>query len=168
MKSVEKFFKGFIYGVILVFAIYGFVIFTGNMLTPKDVMTVKVQKLDFLLAEKPTQELVWEALLYYKVKHPEIVLSQAILETGRFKSKVCVEKNNLFGLWNTPKARYFKFTHWSNSIKAYVDSVQYRCGENEDYYDFLNRIGYAEDPDYRSKLKAIEENLNIEEVQLCK
>lgn len=33
--------------------------------------------------------------------------------------------------------------------------IQYRLRENEDYYKFLNRIGYAEDPEYISKVKEI-------------
>ena len=34
------------------------------------------------------------------IKHPKIVLAQAILETGWFKSSVCRKKHNLFGLTN--------------------------------------------------------------------
>lgn len=33
--------------------------------------------------------------------------------------------------------------------------IQYRLRENEDYYSFIQRIGYAEDPNYISKVKGI-------------
>lgn len=33
--------------------------------------------------------------------------------------------------------------------------IQYRLRENEDYYHFLTRIGYAEDPQYITKVKGI-------------
>ena len=33
--------------------------------------------------------------------------------------------------------------------------IQYRLRENEDYYQFLTRIGYAEDPQYITKVKGI-------------
>jgi hypothetical protein len=39
----------------------------------------------------------------------------------------------------------------------YKESIQResRMRTNEDYFDYLVRIGYAEDPDYISKLKFI-------------
>jgi flagellum-specific peptidoglycan hydrolase FlgJ len=33
--------------------------------------------------------------------------------------------------------------------------IQYKLRENEDYYKFLTRIGYAEDPEYINKVKSI-------------
>ena len=33
--------------------------------------------------------------------------------------------------------------------------IQYRLKDNENYYKFLSRIGYAEDPKYISKIKGI-------------
>lgn len=166
MNKLENLFKNLLCVIIIGFAVYGLICFNDMMSTPKEKekLTVKSENLDFLLAKEPTNELVYKALLYYNVRYPRIVLSQAILETGRYRSRVCKEKNNLFGLWNTPKSKYFKFDHWSYSVKAYIDSIQYRCGKNEDYYDFLNRIGYAEDPEYVSKLKEIEDSLIIEEL----
>ena len=38
--------------------------------------------------------------------------------------------------------------------------IQYRLCENKDYYKFLSRIGYAEDPLYVNKLKIIINNKN--------
>ena len=67
---------------------------------------------------KPDYKTVMECLLYYKVKHPEIVLAQGILETGHFKSNVCINNNNLFGLKKS-STKYYKFTHWSESIVFY-------------------------------------------------
>nr|DAI45433.1 MAG TPA: Mannosyl-glycoprotein endo-beta-N-acetylglucosaminidase [Bacteriophage sp.] len=104
---------------------------------------------------KTPQEGLWEALIYYDIKHPEIVYSQALLETGHFKSKGCTRDNNLFGLYNSRKKRYCEFSHWAESVKAYKDWVQYRYKSPNDYYEFLQRIGYAEDPNYITKLKQI-------------
>lgn len=98
---------------------------------------------------------VYEALLYHNILHPEIVLAQAILETGHFKSVGYTEHNNLFGLYNSKKGEYFKFNHWSESIQAYKDMVEYRYKPHQTYYEFLDRIGYATDPYYIIKLKQI-------------
>lgn len=45
-----------------------------------------------------TIENLYAALKKHGIKYPKIVLAQAILETGRFRSRVCNENNNLFGL----------------------------------------------------------------------
>lgn len=104
---------------------------------------------------KPPQEGLWDALIYYDVKFPEIVYSQALLETGYFKSKGCTRDNNLFGLYDSRKGRYHKFNHWTESVVKYKEWVQYRYKPPSDYYEFLQRIHYAEDPKYITKLKQI-------------
>lgn len=95
------------------------------------------------------------ALDYYNVQHSNIVYAQAILETGHFKSRVCKEYNNLFGLYDSKNKDYYKFEHWSESVKAYVDYIQYKYNSIDNYYDFLLNIGYAEDPEYINKLKIL-------------
>lgn len=104
---------------------------------------------------KSPQEGLMEALEYYGVKHPQIVYAQAVLETGHFKSDLCLNGNNLFGLYNSKKHRYHTFDHWTESVVAYLDYVQYRYKPPNDYYKFLSDIGYAEDPNYINKLKGI-------------
>ena len=109
---------------------------------------------------KSPQEGLMEALEYYEVKHPQIVYAQAILETGHFKSDLCLNSNNLFGLYNSKKHRYYTFDHWKDCVIAYKEMVQYKYkGDNDkppnDYYKFLSDIGYAEDVQYIQKLKDI-------------
>ena len=47
---------------------------------------------------------------------------------------------------------------WEESVKAYKDYVQYKYKVGN-YYDFLNRIGYAEDGSYISKVMSLEKSL---------
>ena len=75
---------------------------------------------------KSPQEGLMEALEYYEVKHPQIVYAQAVLETGYFKSDLCLNDNNLFGLYNSKKHRYYTFDHWKDCIIAYKEMVQYK------------------------------------------
>lgn len=81
------------------------------------------------------------------IKFPKIVLAQAILETGWFKSSVCRNKHNLFGLTNPRTGEYYEFAHWTESVRAYYTKVQYRY-KGGNYLLWLKNIGYAEDPGY--------------------
>ena len=81
------------------------------------------------------------------IRHPKIVLAQAILETGWFTSPVCRNKHNLFGLTNPRTEKYFEFDHWTESVRAYYTKVQYKF-KGGNYLLWLRKIGYAEDPNY--------------------
>ena len=96
---------------------------------------------------------LYAALIRHGIKYPKIVLAQAILETGRFRSRVCNEHNNLFGLRHSKG--YYSFAHWEESVIAYRDKVQYKHRENENYYTFLRRIGYSISKDYVRKVREI-------------
>ncbi len=101
------------------------------------------------------KDLLLQELIDNDVLYPEIVYTQAVLETGWFKSNLCVNNHNLFGLYNARKKEFYKFDSWDKSIAAYKQWIQYKYKKGEDYYDFLLRIGYAEDPEYINKLKNI-------------
>ena len=104
-----------------------------------------------------TIENLYAALKKHGIKYPKIVLAQAILETGRFRSRVCNEHNNLFGLRHSKG--YYSFDHWEESVVAYKNKVQYKHRDGEGYYSFLKRIGYASAPDYINKVREIAERL---------
>lgn len=150
--------------LILLTVLIGFiaVVLTANYtkVEPKTLDSVSVveDKVPNFMS-KPPQEGLMEALIYYKVDHPEIVYAQAVLETGWFTSNLCLNSHNLFGLYNSKKSQYYKFNHWTESVVAYVKFVQYKYNPTENYYDFLTRIGYAEDKDYISKVKNITNKL---------
>ena len=94
-----------------------------------------------------------------KVQQVTILASQAILETGWFECTDCsLDKNNLFGLWNHRKKEYFCYETWQESIEGYKRGIQYKYDPSKykDYYEFLEELGYATDPEYINKLKKIE------------
>lgn len=91
------------------------------------------------------------------IRHPKIVLAQAILETGWFRSSVCRNKHNLFGLTNPRTKTYYEFNHWTESVRAYYAKVQYRY-KGGNYLLWLKKIGYAEDPGYiRAIIKVLKQ-----------
>lgn len=102
---------------------------------------------------------LYAALKRHGVKHPKIVLAQAILETGWFRSQVAKTKNNLFGLRNPRTGEYYSFNTWEDSIDGYVSMVQYKYRQNENYYAFLSRIRYAGDRNYTRKVMEIANRL---------
>lgn len=114
---------------------------------------VRLEQPEFLLCE-PKDGLM-DALLYYNIPNPDIVWCQAFLETGNFRSELCINDNNLFGLYNNVLKRYMRFDHWSTSVKAYKTYFSDKWNPDENYYEYLERIGYARDPNYVSKLKEI-------------
>lgn len=86
------------------------------------------------------------------------VLAQAVLETGNFKSNVCRNYNNLFGLYNSRKKEYYRFHRWEDSVIGYKKFIQHRY-KGGNYLAFLKRIGYAEDPGYVRKVAKIANRL---------
>ena len=88
------------------------------------------------------KEIIRNGILY-----PKIVLAQAILENGWFRSSVCRNKHNLFGLTNPRTGKYYEFNHWTESVRAYYTKVQYKY-KGGNYLLWLDEIGYAEDPRY--------------------
>ena len=99
---------------------------------------------------------LYQEIIRNDIKHPKIVLAQAILETGWFRSPFCRNRHNLFGLTNPKTGKYYEFNHWMESLRAYYTKVQYRYSQKNrinssdvDYLKWLRDIDYAEDPRYK-------------------
>jgi flagellum-specific peptidoglycan hydrolase FlgJ len=89
----------------------------------------------------------------YGVQHAEIVLRQAISETGWFNCTSCsMDMNNIFGF--IYKKKYLQFDNWVESVK-YYKWWQDKLYSKGNYYDFLKKVGYATDPRYINLLKSI-------------
>lgn len=123
---------------------------------------------DIIKAENQLPELtipnLYKEIIRNGILYPKIVLSQAILETGWFRSSVCRNKHNLFGLTNPRTGKYYEFNHWTESVRAYYTKVQYKY-KSGNYLLWLDEIGYAEDLNYISSLirilKMFDEIINI-------
>lgn len=106
---------------------------------------------------------VYKELKRQGVKHPRIVLAQALLESGNFSSKLTRTHNNILGI-RTRRGPFQKFGHWTECITAYRDLVQYRYKgspvNESSYYAFVNRIKYAGDSrTYINKVRQIVRSL---------
>lgn len=118
----------------------------------------KLLEYQSIISDKTPEAGLWEALIYYDIENPEIVYAQAVLETGNFKSAICRQNNNLFGLYNSHTKTYYKFKHWTESVEFYKNYIQKKYNPKDDYYAYLQKMGYAEDPEYVNKLKKIVES----------
>lgn len=123
----------------------------NTIIEKEDSVSVQWRQNHFLLSE----ENLYNELVAQGVDFPKIVTAQALLETGHFKSYACLQQNNLFGLRDN-KGKYMSFPHWTDAVAAYKKYIQrYNHPVPEDYYAYLQELGYAEDPQYIDKLKQI-------------
>lgn len=128
---------------------------------PKIETVPVIEVADTIINEQPKffsqtpKEGLEEALSYYGLEHKDIVYAQAILETGHFQSRICLEYNNLFGLYDSKKGDYYKFNHWSESVIAYKEWIQEKYDTPDNYYRFLEEIHYADNKNYTKILKDI-------------
>ncbi len=87
------------------------------------------------------------------VEEVDVVLRQAILETGWFKCTSCsLGSNNLFGFFY--KGKYLKFDNWVESVE-YYKWWQDKLYNGGDYYTFLKKVGYATSPNYIKHLESL-------------
>jgi hypothetical protein len=105
----------------------------------------------------PTIEAVFSEICRVRVRHPNIVIRQVILETGSLRNAALMAKNNLFAF---KKSHYLHFANWKDSI-AYYKSWQDKSytSTSEDYYHFLVRVRYAS-PEYPNYLNGIDWDRN--------
>ena len=105
---------------------------------------------------------LYKVMTKYGIKFPKIVAAQSVFESGWYSSELCCRYGNIFGLFDSSKGDYYHFRTWMESVEAYGKYVQrkYNPRIDKDYYDFLKRIGYAEDMDnYNAKVRAIAKTL---------
>ena len=99
---------------------------------------------------KLTKENLKKELISQNIPQYNIVFHQAMLETGHLTSKLCKNNNNLFGI--KQGNRYKSYKTWQDCVVDYRKRISSRYNGG-DYYAFLKRIKYAENPEYIKLLK---------------
>lgn len=86
------------------------------------------------------------------IREPQIVMRQAILETGWLRAPFLMKRNNLFGF---RYRSYLTFDDWRDSVRYYRDwqARRYKASDPS-YYAFLTRIRYGA-PNYLDHLRKI-------------
>jgi len=106
-----------------------------------------------------------EYILQLNIKYPKVVLAQAIIESGHFKSKLFKENNNLFGMRHAKqrhcisegsKNGYAIYNNWKESVidyafyqktylsklnqDEYIAAIQKRHCSDKNYTKLINQI----------------------------
>lgn len=137
-KKLKRFTKKIV-GVAVLFIVLSSFSFSNSFSEDDEVLTVENLK---------------ELLIKEGVQHVDIVLRQAIQETGWFKCDNCsLSKNNIFGFYY--KKKYISYDNWQECVR-YYKRWQDRHYKGGDYYAFLKKVGFAADPMYVKRLKFIE------------
>lgn len=124
--------------------------------------------------KRKTLKEIYKALERLGVKYPRVFLAQYILESNYGKSRIYRENNNGWGL-KVPKYRettavgenlgHAKFESIGDAALDYIKRQDYwipifernyfKIESEQDYLCFLEKTGYAEDPNYTNKLRNI-------------
>lgn len=123
-----------------------------------------------------TKQNLYEQIINYGIKFPDVVFAQAVLESGQFTSKLFKSANNLFGMRiptkressanGQTKSGYSSYEDWVFSVYDYSLWQNYMLKNKNDltkkeYLALLGKI-YAQDKRYVSSLKrVIEEHKDI-------
>jgi hypothetical protein len=115
--------------------------------------------------EKPfSVENLKSEIIKQKIKYPNIVLAQAVLESGHFDSDIFLDNNNLFGM-KKPSVRKTLATGENRghaTFRNWVDSViDYKLFQDQNGYsnlsvkDYMKKLGkeYCPGCDYENKIK---------------
>jgi hypothetical protein len=101
-------------------------------------------------------------------RYPHIVYSQAVLESNLGRSRLFMTNNNLFGMKQAfvrphchsgSANNHAVYETWRESVLDYLLWACYsgasKLKSEEEYYTFLEKVGYAEAKDYVKQLKRL-------------
>ena len=128
-------------------------------------MSIFLSFFSFTYVEKLTHESLYNEILEQNLEFPDVVFAQAIIESGNFKSDICRNNYNLFGM-RKPKSRkttavgvrrgYAVYEDYGFSVSDY-GLYQDRVLSKKKYTksQYISYLGkkYARNPKYVSEIK---------------
>jgi uncharacterized FlgJ-related protein len=110
-----------------------------------------VENSDELINSSFTREALIEEIKCHDFKYPDLILAQAVLESGHFKSSVFKENNNLFGM-RQPRKRFTLckgsnlnhgvYDNWKISVedRMIYDTLYLKDLTRTQYLKFLDNV----------------------------
>ena len=121
----------------------------------------------FVFSQKINKRWVYNEICEQGCKFPDIVLAQAILESGNFKSSIFLKNNNIFGMKVSERRistaigkrkGYAKYLDWGYSVTDYLLFQEMiftnKTYSRKEYLKMLDRI-YCETPNYSKQILCI-------------
>lgn len=120
-----------------------------------------------------TREALIEEIKCHGFQYPDLILAQAVLESGHFKSTVFKENNNLFGM-KQPRKRYTLckgsnlnhgvYDNWKISVedRMIYDTLYLKDMSRTQYLKFLDKV-YCKSGDYSGKLENLIKKNDLKE-----
>ena len=163
-----SFWRGFIFLFVCGLA-FGYGTLLGFKHT--QVITLEQEELVVLISNQEKKNFkpdsVYSYLMELKAPFPHILYAQAIIESGNFKSDLFRSNNNCYGMKN-PNRRvttsigdqygYAMYRSWKDCVidRCFYNSLYLGDIETENqYYEYLSKSGYAEDPNYIIKVREL-------------
>lgn len=131
-------------------------------------------KMEYVQDTVLSEDNVYLTLLFYNIKYPDVVMSQIMIESAYFTSKLFKSNNNLLGMTIPSKrqttalnknGKYAQYSSWIQSIldyKYYQDWVlsKNKIDNKKQYIAYLHK-NYAKSPTYKSKLTKLSQNYEL-------
>lgn len=166
--KISSYIKTGIYllGIFIILFILGW--FTGTNKYVINKITNKTNVTDTLMVHKEpfSEEALIRVMINSNIKFPHIVLAQAKLESGGFKSKIFKQNNNMFGM-RMPRQRSttavreqngFAFYHdWIDCLYDYAlyqANIMSKINDDSEYFSRLEEK-YCTDTGYVTSVKNI-------------
>lgn len=172
-----SFWRGFVF-IFICGISFGYGTILGYKQT--QVITLEQEELVVLLTNQEKKNFkpdsVYGFLLSIKAPFPYILYAQAILESGNFKSDIFRSNNNCYGMRNPNKRvttsigeqyGYAVYRTWKECIidRCFYNSLYLGDIKTEEqYYEYLSKSGYAEDPMYIVKVKDLANKIKKEKL----
>lgn len=121
-----------------------------------------------------SKEALIEEIKCHDFKYPDLILAQAILESGHFKSTIFKENHNAFGM-KQPRKRYTLckgsnlnhalYDNWKVSVedRMIYDTLYLKNMSRTQYLRFLDKV-YCKSGDYTGKLEKL---IKINNLKKC-
>jgi uncharacterized FlgJ-related protein len=147
---------------------FGFIVLTGisKSVTKTQAQVYYETSINVIANTELNHKTLEAEIAKYNFKFPKIIYAQAVLESNNFKSNICKQSNNLFGMkearQRTTTANGTEFNHasyltWQDSVidrALFETSFLRSIKTKEQYFDYISK-NYAEDTSYVIKLKKI-------------
>jgi hypothetical protein len=158
---------------VFVLIIFGLGFFLGRKTVKCEKTPLVITFIEEVMPDAPdfTDSTLKVFIKQLNIKYPDVVYAQTLQETHRHKSRLFKDNNNLFGMKKAGKRPQlfsgmkhghaeYKDVYLAGWQLSVIDYALYQAAfgkglNKEEYLNYLNKSGYAEDSGYVQKIKRL-------------